>query len=273
VGAHSRHSQAEVSCANGHENPAGQYFCGQCGDPARASAVVCAVGHPNPDDQRSVVSAALRSCPTRSQPNSSAARWSVDPTARHQYPLLGRCMWTKHVAMAASWDPPVYQGLRAGLPESWIGIAAGLRHPAAARRSRHDIWNQMPVIPQEVRNCPELEYVLSDGMASSPGAYHRASARTAGRTAPRGHRKPCQPKQQQRPTRMVRVYCEPSRAPIRTCVAEPRRDYRPLVQAVGSGNRGLRVADGQIESGLCRVPKRPVIRAMAECHRITSNRR
>ncbi|WP_319431202.1 DUF2510 domain-containing protein [Mycobacterium sp. RTGN5] len=136
--------RATVICANGHQNPDGQYFCGECGDLLEPGAVICLAGHANPDDRRFCGECgAPLVAPAGVTPAASTARWSVDPTGRHQCRYWDGATWTQHVADGGTLgtDPePRAPGWRA---ESWVALIAGLITVGLLAAAGADIWVQL----------------------------------------------------------------------------------------------------------------------------------
>jgi hypothetical protein len=136
--------KATVTCVNGHRNPDGQYFCGECGDLLEPGAIICLAGHANPDDRRFCGDCgAPLVAPPGVAPASPTARWSVDPTGRHQCRYWDGATWTQHVADGGSLgtDPePKASGRRA---ESWVALVAGLVTVGLLAAAGADIWVQL----------------------------------------------------------------------------------------------------------------------------------
>lgn len=138
-----RSNRATVTCANGHENPDGQYFCGDCGAALEPGLLVCLSGHANPDDRRFCGDCgAPLVAPPDVEPANSTARWSVDPTGRHQCRYWDGVRWTRHVA-----DGGTLGSDRArpsgGRVDSWIALVAGLITVALLAGAGADIWVQL----------------------------------------------------------------------------------------------------------------------------------
>jgi hypothetical protein len=139
-----RSGRAVVTCVNGHASPDGQYFCGECGDLLESGAVICLAGHANPDDRRFCGECgAPLVAPPGLTPSSPTARWSVDPTGRHQCRYWDGAAWTEHVADRGTLaqDPaPKAAGSRT---ESWIALVAGLVTVGLLAAAGADIWVQL----------------------------------------------------------------------------------------------------------------------------------
>ncbi|AKK26611.1 hypothetical protein AB431_07790 [Mycobacterium sp. EPa45] len=132
-----------MTCANGHENPAGQYFCGECGDLLEPGLLICLSGHANPADRRFCGDCgAPLVAPQGVEPATSTARWSVDPTGRHQCRYWDGVRWTRHVADGGTLgvDRARPSGGRA---DSWIALVAGLITVALLAGAGADIWVQL----------------------------------------------------------------------------------------------------------------------------------
>jgi Protein of unknown function (DUF2510) len=132
-----------VTCANGHDNPDGQYFCGECGDLLEPGLVICLSGHANPVDRRFCGDCGAPLVPPPAvEPANSTARWSVDPTGRHQSRYWDGVRWTRHVADGGTLavDRARPSGGRA---DSWIALVAGLITVALLAVAGADIWVQL----------------------------------------------------------------------------------------------------------------------------------
>jgi serine/threonine protein kinase, bacterial len=115
---------AMATCVNGHDNPADQNFCGECGVVTRSMTAVCPQGHQVPKGQKF-----CGSCggPVSSPvPGAPTGRWAVDPLGRHQYRFFDGNEWSEHVADRGVFnvDPPPRAGI--STTERWIGVAAGV---------------------------------------------------------------------------------------------------------------------------------------------------
>ncbi|EHB58565.1 Protein of unknown function DUF2510 [Mycolicibacterium rhodesiae JS60] len=116
-----------ATCSNGHANPDGQYFCGQCGDLLESGAVICLAGHANPEDRRFCGECgAPLVAPPGVEPVGSTARWSVDPTGRHRCRYWDGAAWTPHVADGGTLGVDRESVTSASRAESWVALAAGL---------------------------------------------------------------------------------------------------------------------------------------------------
>jgi hypothetical protein len=144
MGAHARDSRSEVICVNGHENPDGHYFCGECGVLLEAGVVVCLAGHANADYQRFCGECgAPLVAPPGVEPVASTARWSVDPTGRHQCRYWDGVKWTSNVADIGRLGIDQYGRGAGRLAETWVGLAAGLVTVALLAGAGADIWVQL----------------------------------------------------------------------------------------------------------------------------------
>ncbi|MEZ0358103.1 DUF2510 domain-containing protein [Mycobacterium sp. SA01] len=129
-----------MTCANGHDNPDGQYFCGECGDLLEAGAVICLAGHANPDTRRFCGDCgAPLVAPPGVEPAASTARWSVDPTGRHQCRYWDGVRWTRHVADGGT----LGVDRQSRRTESWVALVAGLITVALLAGAGADIWVQL----------------------------------------------------------------------------------------------------------------------------------
>jgi hypothetical protein len=132
-----------VTCTNGHENPDGQYFCGECGDALEPGLRVCLFGHANPVDLRFCgACGAPLVAPPGVEPANSTARWSVDPSGRHQCRYWDGVRWTRQVADGGTLgvDRARPSG---GRVDSWIALVAGLITVALLAGAGADIWVQL----------------------------------------------------------------------------------------------------------------------------------
>lgn len=114
-----------MTCPNGHDNPIHMLFCRQCATPIVAKTV-CMHGHTNEDVNRfcGQCSAPL----TAPVPATSKfARWSVDPTARHQYRYWDGRTWTEHVVDNGDFhvdSAPTSEPQRRRWVDAWLPRAA-----------------------------------------------------------------------------------------------------------------------------------------------------
>jgi hypothetical protein len=118
-----------VTCANGHESPDDQDFCGECGIPTVPGMVLCAHGHINPGHHKFCGDCGAPIVPPVAADSAeSTGRWTVDPTCKHQFRYRVGNTWTQHVADIGdgtfSVDPP--PRARRSYTETWVGIAAGV---------------------------------------------------------------------------------------------------------------------------------------------------
>jgi serine/threonine protein kinase, bacterial len=120
-------SQGMVTCVNGHENPQNHQFCGECGVALASSRVTCPHGHIAAKRQRfcGMCGAPVRG-PIRSGSGGSDGRWSVDPSARHQYRYWDGTAWTEHVADNGTLSTSAPPKTESSTAERWIGVAAGV---------------------------------------------------------------------------------------------------------------------------------------------------
>lgn len=115
------------TCANGHETPEDQAFCGECGSSTQPSLAICPNGHPVPLQQKYCGQCgAPAASPLTGSAQSPSGRWIADPFARHQYRYWDGGKWTAHVDDAGSprVDPPPNRTL--SRTERWIGAIAGV---------------------------------------------------------------------------------------------------------------------------------------------------
>ena len=144
MGAHARDSRSEVICVNGHANPDGNYFCGECGVLLELGVVICLAGHANADHQRFCGECgAPLVAPPGVEPTASTARWSFDPTGRHQCRYWDGVKWTNSVADVGRLGTDPYSKGAGRLAESWVGLAAGLVTLALLAGAGADIWVQL----------------------------------------------------------------------------------------------------------------------------------
>jgi hypothetical protein len=144
MGAHARDSRSAVICVNGHGNPDGNYFCGQCGVLIELGVVVCLAGHPNAYDQRFCGECgAPIVAPPGVEPIASTARWSFDPTGRHQCRYWDGVKWTSNVADVGRLGTDQYSRGAGRLAETWVALAAGLVTVALLAGAGADIWVQL----------------------------------------------------------------------------------------------------------------------------------
>lgn len=132
-----------MTCANGHENSDGQYFCGECGDSLEPGLQICPFGHANPEDRRfcSDCGAPLVA-PPGVEPANSTARWSFDPTGRHQCRYWDGVRWTRQVADGGTLGVDRARPSN-GRADSWIALVAGLITVALLAGAGADIWVQL----------------------------------------------------------------------------------------------------------------------------------
>lgn len=185
-----RSGKALVTCANGHLNPDGQYFCGDCGDLLEAGAIICLAGHANPEDRRFCGDCgAPLAAPPGVTPVSSTARWSVDPTGRHHCRYWDGAGWTQHVADGGTVgiDPESKaSGWRA---ESWVALIAGLVTVGLLAAAGADIWVQLS-------RDATTQATVGQGTTTSPSAAPASSSTTTEPPAPPTRAviaTPCQP--------------------------------------------------------------------------------
>lgn len=113
-----------ATCVNGHDNPADQNFCGECGVVTRSMTTICQQGHQVPKGQRFCGSCGI---PVSSPvPGAPTGRWAVDPLGRHQYRFFDGTEWSEHVADRGVFniDPTARAGI--STTERWIGVGAGV---------------------------------------------------------------------------------------------------------------------------------------------------
>jgi hypothetical protein len=115
-----------MNCANGHEVPGDQNFCGECGVSVVPGMVICSHGHPNPEGHNFCRDCGMpTAAPVAADPTASNGRWTADPTCRHEYRYWDGSGWTEHVADNGSFGTdPTRKTERRYL--DWVGIAAGL---------------------------------------------------------------------------------------------------------------------------------------------------
>lgn len=173
---------AAVTCANGHQNPGGQVFCGQCGDLLELDAVICLAGHANPDDQRFCGDCGAPLVPPPGvEPASSAARWSVDPTGRHQCRYWDGAAWTQHVADGGALGTGPAPRQRA---ESWVALIVGLVTLALLAAAGADIWVQL---------SRDATAPSAAGASSTTSTSPASSTSTPAQPRPAVVAAPCQP--------------------------------------------------------------------------------
>jgi hypothetical protein len=133
-----------VTCANGHGNPDGQYFCGLCGDLLEPDAVICLAGHANPEGRRfcGECGAPLVAPPGVESVHASA-RWSVDPTGRHHCRYWDGASWTRHVADGGILGVDRESVTSASRVESWVAVVAGLVTVGLLAAAGADIFVQL----------------------------------------------------------------------------------------------------------------------------------
>jgi hypothetical protein len=115
-----------VKCTNGHENPADQNFCGECGVSLVPGMVICPHGHVNPEDFNFCAHCGVPiAVPVAVDSEASKGHWAVDPTCHHQYRFWDGSSWTEYVADNGlfSSDPFRPTGRRY---RHLVGIAAAL---------------------------------------------------------------------------------------------------------------------------------------------------
>jgi len=157
-----------VTCTNGHENPDGQYFCGECGDVLEPGLLVCLSGHANPHDRRFCGDCgAPLVAPPDVEPANSTARWSVDPTGRHHSRYWDGVRWTRHVADGGTLgiDPGRPSG---GSADSWIALVAGLITVALLAAAGADIWVQLSRAKDKQATAQTTTSSSSSAATSSP---------------------------------------------------------------------------------------------------------
>jgi hypothetical protein len=163
-----------MTCANGHVNPDGQYFCGECGDLLERGAVFCLAGHANPDGRRFCGDCgAPLVAPPGVEPASATARWSVDPTGRHQCRYWDGANWTPHVADNGALGEdrvPKTPGSRA---ESWVAVIVGIVTVGLLAAAGADIWVQLArdaAKPPAAATSTTTPTTPEPAPAASPGA-------------------------------------------------------------------------------------------------------
>lgn len=116
-----------VTCANGHENPPNHQFCGDCGIALTSTTVTCPHGHTASKRQHfcGTCGAPVRP-PVPAVPGGPDGRWSVDPSARHQYRFWDGTTWTSHVADNGKLSTSAPPKTGSSTTERWIGVAAGV---------------------------------------------------------------------------------------------------------------------------------------------------
>ncbi|MBB3750258.1 hypothetical protein FHT44_002719 [Mycolicibacterium sp. BK634] len=139
-----RSGRPGVTCVNGHVSPDGQYFCGQCGDLLEPDAVLCLAGHANPNDRRFCGECgAPLVAPPGVEPGSPTARWSVDPTGRHQCRYWNGDAWTEHVADSGTLGHDRMPAASGSRTETWVALVIGLVTLALLVGAGADIWVQL----------------------------------------------------------------------------------------------------------------------------------
>ena len=92
-----------LTCANGHQNPENQPFCGECGSSTQTSVAICPNGHTVPLRQKFCGQCgAPAASPLAGSTQSSSGRWTTDPYDRHQYRYWDGSKWTAHVGDVGS---------------------------------------------------------------------------------------------------------------------------------------------------------------------------
>ncbi|WP_431233271.1 DUF2510 domain-containing protein [Mycolicibacterium psychrotolerans] len=178
-----------MTCANGHDNPDGQYFCGECGDLLEAGAVICLAGHANPDTRRFCGDCgAPLVAPPGLVPATSTARWSVDPTGRHQCRYWDGVRWTRHVADGGT----LGVDRESRRPESWVALIAGLITVALLAGAGADIWVQLS---RDATKPSAATTSSTSTTSSTPPTETASSSATPAPAAPRpaAVASPCQP--------------------------------------------------------------------------------
>jgi hypothetical protein len=119
--------RAMQTCANGHQNPENQPFCGECGSSTLTSVAICPTGHTVPLRQKFCGQCgAPAASPLAGSTQSSSGRWTTDPYDRHQYRYWDGSKWTAHVGDVGSLgvDPPPIRTMSRS--DRWIGAVAGV---------------------------------------------------------------------------------------------------------------------------------------------------
>jgi len=195
-----------VSCVNGHENPDGQYFCGQCGDQLEPTVVICAAGHANADDQRFCGECgAPLAAPPGVEQLSATARWSVDPTGRHQYRYWEGDRWTRHVADRGHFGadrPPKASGR---LAESVVALVAGFVTLGLLLGAAADIWVQLS---RDAAKRSGTAQSATPQDSTTPSPSEEASAPSPTESAPQEPPGPQEPPEP-RPLAVIATPCLP----------------------------------------------------------------
>ncbi|MCV7178498.1 zinc ribbon domain-containing protein [Mycolicibacterium sphagni] len=204
MGAHARDSRSEVICVNGHENPDGNYFCGECGVLLEPGVVVCLAGHPNAHYQRFCGECgAPLAAPSDVEPMASTARWSFDPTGRHQCRYWDGIKWTDRIADIGSLGTDPYSKGAGRLAETWVGLAAGLVTVALLAGAGADIWVQLS---RDAAKQTATEQI-SATTTSTPSATDAAATSSSVESALPAS--PSQPPQAVAGTTLIATPCQP----------------------------------------------------------------
>ncbi len=127
-----------TSCKNGHENPVGSRFCGQCGEALTLGAV----------KSSDTAEAAAPLAGVAAAEQTGGGRWLPDPTGRHEYRYLTPSGWSEHVSDggAVSRDPhaaaPPPPEVTMQAPPAAVVADTGTGTPSRSPR----VWYRRPVV-------------------------------------------------------------------------------------------------------------------------------